>query len=560
MKGKFKQIYEDLNRIFESLSMIDDKGICRCVCPLDKVTGTTNGETVDHNTTDSPLDLTTFALQNNTIERSNHGEKTKQSKKYLISRNKPRDDKLNDKLKNITDVETATENDENAFMSTQEYTTLEETITTTETKEDMSPAMSNSVTNLINFKNNAQTEVPQLETLFSEVVTSDYDQDVRIIKSEAPELSSTWMTPDLNEITDMTVSTEKEEISDKNVHNTIPYYISETPDFDENNVTENSLELTTSSKNISDSIKNFTLKTLKLTSASGSYLESTTELFSTVDENNSDTRVTDEISELTSENGNILTLTTEISNIASDENTGNTRVTGGISKITSENGNILQSTMTTTSIFGKNVNNTVNIKERTTSNDRDKSYRNEKFNDNGMTNRPRESKTNDSKSQNDSESTRHPEMVQKEVQMKWYPMCFYPVPCPSNVLNYHQNGQNSDKNTVQYSAQSLSTYKKKSPLADAMIIQNNYPIISYCPMGMVCPMTDFAGQANVLHCMMNPALPDLSVNINKNNDYTLKQNMTNNDYNADTKTQITAKSKSSARESDEILTGKNTNI
>lgn len=549
MKGKFKQIYEDLNRIFETLSMIDEKGICRCVCPLDKITSPTTMEVVKHNTTDLPFDLTTFEMQDNLIERSSHYEKTKQSKKYLVSRTDIRED---NKFQNKTDVETVTENEENQYTSTLEYTALEETVVTTDTKEDMSPETSNAVTNFINLKDFTQTVAPQLQTFYSEVFTKDYEQDAKIFNSVGPELSLTMVTTDLNEISDMTTLAEKEKKSDKNLHNNLPYSTTEISDFDENDVTENMLELRSWSENISESDEYVTDKTF----VRETILRSTTEISNIVNENNSNAHVTDGISELISENENISTFATEVSSDEADENIGNTRVMNWISELTSENENIVASSTTATSISGINdQSTTVNVKERTSLEDRDKSQH-EKSNNVVLVNRWTTEETNVENDNNsklhDRKSTPRPEMIQ-QVHTKWTPMCFYPVPC--SPVNYQQNSQDQGKSPIQYSAQSLNTYKNKSPVAGATVIQNNYPILTYCPMGVVCPMTDFAGQANVLHCMMKPAFPDMSVNINKNNENTSKQ-MPNNNDNVEMKSQVPVKAKSSARESNEILTGK----
>lgn len=558
MKGKFKQIYDDLNQIFETLSMIDEKGICRCVCPLNKITSTT--EVTKHNTTDFPFDLTTFALQENPINYSSPDEQTKQLKKYLVSRTDIREDNFNDKFKNITDIEIATENDENQYTSALEYTALEETVTTTETKEDMSPEMSNAVTNIINLKNFTQTVAPQLQTFYGEVFTKDYEQDGNIFNSAAPELSSTMVTTDSNEISDTTIPAEKDIRSDENVHNNIPYSTMKISDFYENNFLHNPIKLTSWSENISESNENFTDKTLKLTSVRENIIESTTEMLNIVNENNNtidNDRITNGISELMSENEHISTFGTEISSDEADENIDNTRVMDRISELTSENENIVSSSTTVTSISRINAKSTtVNVKERTSLEDRDKSHL-EKTNV-LLANRWTTEKTNIENDKNsrlyDQKSTLRPEIIiQQQVHTKWTPMCFYPVPC--SPVNYQQNTQNSKKGPIQYSAQSLNTYKNKSPLADATVIQNNYPILTYCPMGMVCPMTDFAGQANVLHCMMKPAFPDMSVNINKSNENTSKQTP-NNDYKVETKNQVPVKAKSSARESDDILTGK----
>jgi len=143
----------------------------------------------------------------------------------------------------------------------------------------------------------------------------------------------------------------------------------------------------------------------------------------------------------------------------------------------------------------------------------------------------------------DKSTPQQPEVIQQQLLPKSYPICFYPVPCSPNVVSYQQNEQDTNKNTIQYSAQSLNAYKRKPPIAT--VIQNNYPVLLICRTDVVCSVTDFAGQSNRLHCMY-------SVNASKNNEHTSNQTIKN--YDNSTKNAFVTRAKS-ARNNDDILTG-----
>lgn len=136
---------------------------------------------------------------------------------------------------------------------------------------------------------------------------------------------------------------------------------------------------------------------------------------------------------------------------------------------------------------------------------------------------------------------------------EWIPLCFYPVPCSPNASPVQRTAQDAaKKDAIQYSAQSLNAYKKKTPRVDATIIQNGYPVMSYCPAGAMCPMTDFAGQANTLHCMLRPAVTETPAKVDRIIVSAPVAAAKDGDERTKSSTAVQAKS---ARDSDEILTG-----
>jgi len=229
---------------------------------------------------------------------------------------------------------------------------------------------------------------------------------------------------------------------------------------------------------------------------------------------------------------------------------------------TSTNKNILESE---TAVWTQVKNNGKdNVKEITSEEDKNNTVYN-KFKDGNIIYQSIVAKLNEeNKNNNSSKPSNYDDKRSKAVQElreqpEWQPICFYPVPCSRYVLNYQRNApDSSSKSTIHYSAQSLSTYKKHKsiPLAEATIIKNNYPVIAYCPVGMVCPMTDFAGQPNTLHCMLkSTAVPEVSTKSNKNEENASNQKIKNANYNYTRILQVTTMAKN-ARDSEEISTGK----
>lgn len=581
MKGKFQKIYEDLNRISETLSMIDENGICRCKCPLptDK-----NSTEITH-TTEVPFDLiTTFILKNNSNGPSGSDEELKQSKKIDSENNSQIviDNNLNSKYKDANE----TINEVNKFTLTSILNVTNnpvETDMTTETIDEMSPAMSNAVTNFFNV--DGFTETAKQQTLYyadyNDNVTTD-NEDEQIITSETSK-SSTEIT-DSNETTETIVFNYNK-----------PFTIK-----DESSDAEIISRLTTENKYISESVtiisgsvlnnnNNYaTETTFEITSENEKNLESTTDIS---DSNNiySSTHITKNTYESTTENKFVSKFTAELS--VSNENDVNSQVMENNFKTTPENKYVTECTSerlvseknekmlqnkntkaSTTSLPDFNENNRHdNMNERHSLQDQNKNiYRSDKSKDDiiyqSKIGKPTdiENETTSKPQYNyyDHKNTPRTEIIQP----KWYPICFYPVPCSPNLSNYQQNTQDTSKSTIQYSAQSLRTYKQKSPLADATVIQNNYPIISYCPLGMVCPMIDFAGQANILHCMLKSKSPDTVQstinNVNKSNSEIISnRKLTNNIFNDiknDSSAEFNAMKDNILRNSDEIFTGKKT--
>lgn len=327
-------------------------------------------------------------------------------------------------------------------------------------------------------------------------------------------------------------------------------------------ITEKSSESTSENENISGSTTEIseldinhskkyyvTEKTPQSTSENENTSGSTTEL-SELDNNYSEMYVTEKTSEFTSKIENIPKSITETSK-PDDNNYSNTNVTDRTVDLIFENKSIRESITE-----NKNKNNTV-LNERTSSEDRGEKHYDEP-NDGQNTNHSTTiiGNTNtenvnhsvlDNKDDNKS-TTQQPEAIQQlKVQPKPYPICFYPAPCSPNVVNYQQINelQDASTNTIQYTAQSLSSYKRKPPVAT--VIQNDYPVLLICRTDVVCSVADFAGQPNRLHCMY-------SVNVNKNSENTSNQTLKNY-YNSTKNAAAVTSVESGARNNGDILTG-----
>lgn len=628
MKEKFNKIYKDLNRISETLSMVDDNGICRCKCPIDKTTS--SPVEIMHVTDDDlPFELTTFNLANTGRPTAGLNEKPKQRKKIILSEYDPQIFMKNDMTytekhvigKSTTDSTTTDENKFTATLMPDDVTNLKGTVTTTETNEDMSPAMSNTIINRVNFTTRySQTVKPQI--VYNETVTKS-DEDI-IISSENPK--SSMQVTNSKEAIEMTEfnydekSITPEKHLDKEIilklilgnENSLDFTTEMYNNHNNNendNITENTLELTTySNEIISESTtelpvvnkneinNNVTDETFEsttpnvnfsefstdthvyttnkntdiieeniselTTTSNENYSELMTEMYIITNKNEMNIKTTDDILELESTNY-ISGLTTE-SSVSKKYEVNTNNVTKNSLKLTHENVSkslettempILEKRETSKTTKGTEstlkLNLTVgNVSERITITTTPVYENNDKNTITRIGASPEDEKSaiiiNQSKMTNRAEET----VPQQSQQPKWYPICFYPIPC-SPSPNVFDHGKQNAKDTIQYSAQSLNSYKKKTPLTGATVIQNNYPILTYCPVGMACPMTDFAGQANVLHCMMRfpemPEFPQISMNATtgKSQNITVK----NNSHDGGSKNAKTA------RDSEEIITG-----
>lgn len=576
MKGKFQKIYEDLSRISETLSMIDENGICRCKCPLptDKIS-----TEVINNITEVPFDLlTTFILKSNSDELSGSNENLNQSKKIDSENNSQK--VMNNNIISKYRGTTETANEVNKFTSTlMPNVTPVETDTTTETIDDMSPAMSNAVTNFLNV--DGFTEMTKGKTLYY----TDYND--KITKENGYEqIITSEISKSLTEITDLNETTETTVFN----YNKLFSMKDESPGTEIITENENILKPVTTTSNpvLNNNNTYATETTYEITSENENNLESTTEISNS---NNIyiNTYVTKNTYESTSENKFVPNSSTELSVLI--ENDVNTDVMERTFKTTFKNEYVSVSTSelsvfeiyenekmlqnknikaSTTSLPDFDDNNSHgNANERHSSQNQNKNiYHDDKSKD-GIIYQSKAGKPTDvenkttSKPQYNYDHINTPHL--ETMQPKWYPICFYPIPCSPNLSNYQQNTQDTSKNTIQYSAQSLRTYKKKLPLADATVIQNNYPIISYCPLGMACPMIDFVGQANILHCMLKSKSPDTvqstTVDVNKNNSEIISsRKLTNTKFNNmknDSAVEFYVTKDKILRDSDEIFTGKN---
>lgn len=611
MKGNFEKISADLNRISRTLSMVDENGTYHCKCPPGMVIGTPT------EVTDLPMELTTFTLENiNRTSAGYAGEKTKQLKKVILSDYKPQvmtsvvdnivnnnNNKFRDFVdKEIIETPTTTAGEEGNIFTTVRIledniiTTQKETDMITEPKEDiMSPDTSNAVTNMLNIHGYMPTVEPQ--TLHSEIVTKDDYEDVQqttLSSSEALKTSTESTTSSSETIAigtfdyDGINSTEEDEhISDKEVSSKLSAGGEDilrsttelVPDFDRtenNNFMGNNPESTTENDNIS---------------------ETTTEI-SEYDQNENNYDVTkNNLESTTTLNDDTLKSTTETSDFNKDENkykvakerfelttvgagttdSKYTTKTPGLNtngshvipihfELTSAKQNVEGfTTQKPTSV--QSGTTVAGLKERTFAGDQDKIDFGESKDGKPVVYRPKTERTDVKGTPRAAAETTQ----QVQQQPKWYPVCFYPVPCPPNVLSRRkQDAQDASPaagGTIQFSAQSLKTHKRIAPVADATVIQNSYPILSYCPPGMVCPMTtDIAGQANVLHCMLQStsASPETqlfvhAVTSDSDTDRD-EQNASNRTTNVvDTKVQpaaANATGRSAARDREEILTGK----
>lgn len=648
MKGKFNKIYEDLNRISKALSMIDNNGICRCKCPLDTITIVDTTTEVTR-LTEIPFDIITFASGNlNEHITPSTSEKTKLLKKNTISNNKPQS--ITNQFRSISDHEiiTTTSDEENEFTTVLlsalgDTTTQGDTGGTIDTKGDLSPEMSNAVTNSVKLKDDAQITVEPQILYHTETITNDYINLQTLITSDMP-TSSTDITDDSNETIQTTelnnnkISTAQEKETNKDVilkftteSEDIPESTSEILELENNHsntfITIKTPESTFGNRNISKftsstsepdnnyNIAYTTEKTSQSTPENENILGSTAEILeldnnyrkinvkettwkptsenentsgstieiSELDNTYSKTYVTEKTSESTFENENISESTTEIlildnsysktyiiektsesttkienifetitvtskPNDNNYNNYSNTNVTEKTVDLIIENKNITES-ITEMSISNKNDEKTI-VQERNSlenhENDENKRENGQNTNQSTIIGNTGIENLNHSEFNNkddDKSTPQQPEVIQQQLLPKSYPICFYPVPCSPNIVSYQQNEQDTNKNTIQYSAQSLNAYKRKPPVAT--VIQNNYPVLLICRTDVVCSVTDFAGQSNRLHCMY-------SVNASKNNEYTSNQTIKN--YDNSTKNTFMTRTKS-ARSNDDILTG-----
>jgi len=607
MKGKFNKIYEDLNRISKALSMVDDNGICRCKCPLDTMTTVGTTTEVLH-LTKIPFDQRTSTPGNLNEHAPATGEKTKQSKKIIFSKYTPKSVTNQLGSVSDYEIITTTSNEENEFSttlsSTLGSTTIQEdTDRTVDTKGDLSPEMSIAVTNIVNREDNTQTTVGPQIIYFTGIIPNDNENIQTHIISDTSTSSTDIMDPNesigTTELNNDRITTTHDNSSNKDV------FLNFTAENE--NISETTTEILGHKNNHSNTY-NITKKNSESLNENENILKSTTDILSKPDNRYDITYITEESSESTSENENISGSTTEISELdinhsktyyvtektpqstSENENTsGSTTDTSELDKNYSETyatektseftfkiENITKSntgtskpddnnysntyvTDRTVDLIenNKNRNNTV-VNERTSSEDRGEKYY-DKPKDaqntnhstsiigNTNTENVNHSMTNN-KDDDDKSILQQPEVIQQlKVQPKTYPICFYPAPCSPNIVNYQQINelQDASTNTIQYTAQSLSAYKRKPPIAT--VIQNDYPVLLICRTDVVCSVADFAGQPNRLHCMY-------SVNANKNNENTSNQTIKNY-YNSTKNAAAVTSAKSAARNNGDILTG-----
>ncbi|XP_060875249.1 serine protease nudel isoform X2 [Metopolophium dirhodum] len=590
MKGKFNKIYEDLNRISKALSMVGDNGICRCKCPLDTITTVGTTTEVSH-LTKIPIDQRIFTLGNVNEHAPATGEKTKQSKKIIFSKYTPQS--VTNQLGSVSDYEiiTTTSNEENEFSTTLSSTLggttiQEDTDRTVDTKGDLSPEMSIAVTNIVNREDNTQTTVGPQIIYFTGIIPNDNENIQTHITSDTSTSSTDIMDPNesigTTELNNDRITTTHENNSNKDV------FLNFTAENE--NISETTTEILGHENNHSNTV-NITKKNS----------ESTTDISSKLDNRYDITYITEESSESTSENENISGSTTEISELdinhsktyyvtektlqSTSENENTSRSTTEISELdknysetyvtekTSEftfkitetskpdDNNYSNTDVTDRTVDlienNKNRNDTV-VNERTSSENRgEKHYDKPKDAQNTNHSKTIISNTNtenvnhsmlNNKDDDDKSTLQQPEVIQQlKVQPKTYPICFYPAPCSPNIVNYQQINelQDASTNTIQYTAQSLSAYKRKPPVAT--VIQNDYPVLLICRTDVDCSVADFAGQPNRLHCMY-------SVNVNKNNENTSNQTIKNY-YNSTKNAAAVTSAKSAARNNGDILTG-----
>lgn len=456
--------------------------------------------------------------------------------------------------------------------SSTDTTDLNETVQTTELNNDKISTSQEKETNKdVIFK--FTTESEDISESTSEILELENNHSNIFITKKTPEstfenrniskLTSSRSEPDNNY--NMVYTTEKNSQStseNENILGSTAEILELDNNYSKTYVAETTWKSTSENENTSGSTieisdldntysKTYvTEKTSESTFENENISESTTEIL-ILGNNYSKTYIMEKTSESTSKIENIFESITEKSkpNDNNYNNYSNTNVTERTVDLIIENKNITES-ITEMSNSNKNEEKTI-VQERNSSENRE----------NDENKRKNEQNTNQStiilgntgvenlnhselNNKNDDKSTlQQPEGIQQQLLPKSYPICFYPVSCSPNVVSYQQNEQNTNKNTIQYSAQSLNTYKRKPPVAT--VIQNNYPVLLICRTDVVCSVTDFAGQSNRLHCMY-------SVNASKNNEYTSNQTIKN--YDNSTKNAFVTRAKS-ARNDDDILTG-----
>lgn len=572
MKGKFKKIYEDLNRISETLSLIDENGICRCKCPLvPKIPPTSippdTGTAVTRTTTGGgdpqlPLELTTFALDKADDEREQPPRstgKTKQLKKIIVTDYDPQvaANCLNqNKYRCDTDHEdTVTE----TTAKDDDPGTTEDTATT--------PVVTAETSTVVLHSNNQGQTYEEPQTVYSEIVTKIYKDERLLVTSKKPKGST-------GPIENTETTTEFEENGED--RSTTPVddevFSRSTTEYEENfSTTETLVQNAKTGRNFTKNVFESTSSGFDISSDSTTKLSDSgkNDARSTTDENSESTTLKNEnvfdstTTRIKSDSGENFSVdsyyVTEKSfdsdRTTSDENVfqqttqtivDRTRYDNSKAKVTADDvsnvltsseNKIISTTTETTSVVSDKI---VDVTGRDSAEDRDK-------------NRPAGENRKPDKTGNQQQP---PPVVQPS---KWYPVCFYPVPCSPDAADYLPDAQHVvPKNNIQYSSQSLNAYKKKASLADATVIQNNYPIISYCPKGMVCSKSDFAGQPNVLHCMMTSSTnhddgTTMPLNLNGTDESNVPKQPIKTVYN-EMKSPTTTRVKI-ARDSDEIITG-----
>lgn len=483
MKDKLKTIYDELNRMLETLTLMNANGICRCECPPG-ATGAAGQATLA--ATDLPLEATTFRLDD-TGGAVQSGETTKRSPSIV---------RTGDESRNAADHENA-ESAGRQMMTgktTADTATVtappEVTVTTAETKEDMSPAMSNAVTEFVRFNSNGYDDDDNGQTVEPSIVTTG-----------TPPAST---TADSNK----TTGADYDETTDE--HSTVKSTT------DNGNVSETTTETPVSGNDHGDTDDTVPPRDRQLTTGNYNGPEFTT---------NSDTHTGDVQTPFvgsTTENISEFTTTEPATGRKYDNGTSVLNAATALPVTTANYKNIKEPPVADTS----------NVKGITLAGNPDGSE-NEKY-----------------IYERENASAVRPTAI--GTQPVWFPICFYAAPCAQNAPDTRQLSRNENQNPIRYSAQSLKTHKKYPPVADATtIIQNSYPIVSYCPVGVVCSNYDYATASNttaMLHCTLRPSFYKTAD--------TVPHQAARDGYERADANDSAAVQSERPRDSDEILTGK----
>ncbi|XP_050441670.1 serine protease nudel [Adelges cooleyi] len=209
MKEKFKNIYEELNQIRKTLTMMDAHGICRCKCPITDANRA--AEPSYETTADAILDFTTFDPETTETRESTTDLPKKQNKLiYVAAPYQPRDKTNRDREpagdgidRETTVAESTTKQDTTTLPTTNPASSIPTTSvakktdddddddedtsygTTTGIYEDMSAAMSNKVTIIDNAdRYNATTVVDDISTTDARFTSKSVEPATTTVQSQ----------------------------------------------------------------------------------------------------------------------------------------------------------------------------------------------------------------------------------------------------------------------------------------------------------------------------------------------------------------------------------------